>query len=89
MILITVVAALCKIKYYQKCIIERTFISLHAFQKLIKEISNQYDVRDKDGFVTKFYRTKNAIFALQFMTKDILTMIFEMTYSGLAYLTDQ
>jgi len=54
MMLTTVVATLREIKYYQNHIVKGTFIPRHAFQKLIKEISDQYDVEDKDGLVTKF-----------------------------------
>jgi len=88
MLLTTVVAALHEIKYYQNYVVEETFIPLHAFQKLIKEISDQYDVQDKDGPMTKFRWGKDAIFALQAVTEDVLTMIFEMTYSAPANTTD-
>ena len=86
--LTTVVAALHKIKYYQNYVAERTFIPLRAFQKITKEISDQYDVQDKDGPMTKFRWGKDAIFALQAVTEDVLTMIFEMTYSAPANTTD-
>jgi len=89
MMLMTVVATLHKIKYYQNHVVEGTFIPPHAFQKLIKEISNQYDVPDKDGLVIKFRWEKDAIFTLQAVTEDVLTMIFEMTYSAPANPTDQ
>jgi len=36
MMLMTVVAALCEIKYYQNKVVDGTFISPHAFQKLVK-----------------------------------------------------
>ena len=64
MMLMTVVTALREIKYYQNHIVEGTFIPLCAFQKLIKEISDQYEVRDKARLVTKFRWEKDAIFAL-------------------------
>jgi len=87
--LTTPVAALRKIKYYQNKVVEGIFIPPHAFQKLVKEISDKYDVRDKDGHVGKFRWEKDAIFALQAVTEDVLTMIFEMTYSAVANPTEQ
>ena len=89
MMLLTIVTALHKIKFYQSNVVKRTFIPLHAFQKLVKQISNQYDVRNKDGRIGKLRWEKDAIFALQAVSEDVLTMIFEMTYFALANPTDQ
>jgi len=44
MMLITVIAALHEIKYYQNKVIDGTFIPPRAFQKLVKQISDQHDV---------------------------------------------
>jgi len=85
----TLVAALHEIKYYQNKVVEGTFIPPSTFQKLVKQISDQHEVRDKDGLVGKFRWEKDAIFALQAVTEDVLTMIFEMTYFALANPTDQ
>ena len=87
--LTTAAAALHEIKYYQNNVVEGTSIPPRAFQKLIKQISNQYDVRNKDGRIGKLRWEKDAIFALHSMTEDVLTMIFEMTYFTPANPTDQ
>ena len=87
--LTTLVAALREIQYYQNKVVDGSFIPPRAFQKLVKQICDQYDVQDKDGLVSKFRWEKDAIFALQAVTEDVLTMIFEMTYSAPANATDQ
>jgi len=71
MMLLTIVTALHKIKFYQSNVVKRTFIPLHAFQKLVKQISNQYDVQGKDGLLANMRWEKAAIFVLQSVTKDI------------------
>jgi len=87
--LTTVVVALHEIKYYQNKVVDGTFIPPRAFQKLVKQISNQHDVIFQDGVLTKYRWEKDAIFALQAVTEDVLTMIFEMTYAALANSIDQ
>ena len=82
-------AALHEIKYYQNKVVDGTFILPRAFQKLVKQISDQYDVVSQDGVLRKYRWEKDAIFALQAVTEDVLTMIFEMTYSAPAVPTDQ
>ena len=84
-----VVVALHEIKYYQNKVVDGTFIPPRAFQKLVKQISNQHDVIFQDGVLTKYRWEKDAIFALQAVTEDVLTMIFEMTYFASANHTDQ
>jgi histone H3/H4 len=73
--LISVVKALREIKYYQQKVVEGTFIPPRAFQKLIKQISDEASVGDE-----KLRWESDALFALQSVTEDVLTMIFEMTY---------
>ena len=87
--LTTVVATLREIKYYQNKVVDGTFIPPHAFQKLVKQISDQHDVVSQDSVLTKYRWEKDAIFVLQAVTKDVLTMIFKMTYSAPANPTDQ
>ena len=87
--LTTVVASLREIKYYQNKVVDGTFIPPRAFQKLVKQISDQHDVVSQDGVLIKYRWEKDAIFALQAVTKDVLTMIFEMMCSAPANPTDQ
>jgi len=87
--LTTVVAALCEIKYYQNKVVDETFIPPHAFQKLVKQTSDQHDIVSQDGVLTKYRWEKDAIFALPAVTEDVLTIIFEMTYSAPVNPTDQ
>ena len=68
-----------EIKHYQERVVEETFIPPRAFQKLVKQISDQHG---------KFRWEKDAIFALQAVSEDILTIVFEMTYCFLAKLTN-
>ncbi len=77
--LIHVVKALREIKHYQERVVEGTFIPPRAFQKLVKQISDQHG---------KLRWEKDAIFALQAVSEDVFTMVFEMTYYLLAKLTN-
>jgi len=77
--LIHIVSAFCEIKHYQQRVVEGTFIPPRAFQKLVKQISYQHG---------KFRWEKDAIVALQAVSENVLTMVFEMTYCFLAKLTD-
>ena len=63
MMLMTIVATLHEIEHYENDIVEKTFISLHAFQKLIKQIFNQYEIREKDSLLRTVHWENSAIFA--------------------------
>jgi len=84
-----VVVALCEIKYYQNKVVDRTFMPPYTFQKLVKQISNQYDIVFGDSVLINYRWEKHTIFKLQAMTEDVLTMIFEMMYSTPVNLTNQ
>jgi histone H3/H4 len=73
--LTSVAKALREIKYYQQRVVEGSFIPPRAFQKLVKQIS---DEASTGGEPLRW--ESDAIFALQSVTEDVLTMIFEMTY---------
>ena len=81
--LISVVTALREIKHYQQHVVEETFIPPRAFQKLIQQIC------DKNNPEMKLRCEKDAIFTLQAVTEDVLTMLFEMTYSLFAKPTNR
>jgi len=71
---LTVIAkALREIRYYQQKVVDGTYIPPRAFQNLVKQISDQQSPGGKLRW------EKDAIVALQSVTEDVMTMVFEMT----------
>ena len=75
--------ALREIRYYQSAAMaESLLIPRRPFENLVREISHEIKVDEGRGkyFQGEFRWEKDAMYALQTMTEDILLMVFEMTY---------
>ena len=59
--LIIVVTALHEIKYYQNKVVDVTFISPYAFQRLLKQIFYQYNILFQDSVIKKIKTLSNCI----------------------------
>ena len=91
---LTVARALREIKYYQSAVMdESVLIPKRAFQKLVREISQNMKSEFHDNFagvgVSNTHRwsgeyrwESDALIALQLMTEHVLIMVMGMTYDS-------